>query len=192
MSCSANSLRDVRAFFPDKMFLNLIPYFESSTRYLRRLPWWPFSFCNFSILIGVVSVIYWSVSPLGRNTQAALALSLLCTPANHVFTEYSDASLREPSHFCMLKKSRRNRKVKEKEREKLTFYLHCILSVLTLDHFSSLVLSAFLQLQVIWMIKSEEKLFEYTQRTFYSVVLQKRFCSGPRGICPLKSHLNMH
>lgn len=167
------------------MFLNLIPYFESSTRYLRRLPWWPFSFCNFSILIGVVSVIYWSVSPLGRNTQAALALSLLCTPANHVFAEYSDASLREPSHFCILKKSRRNRKVKEKEREKLTFYLHCMLSVLTLDHFPSLVLSAFLQLQVIWMIKSEEKLFEYPQSSSETLL------QWPK-TCPLKSHLNMH
>lgn len=96
------------------MFLNLIPYFESSTRYLLWLPWWPFSFCNFSILIGVVSVIYWRVSPLGRNTQTALALSLLCTPANLVFTQYSSTSLREPSHFCMLYKRLVHMKVTEK------------------------------------------------------------------------------
>ncbi len=88
------------------MILNLVPYFQSThinmhvvcTLYLQWLPWWPSSFCNFSILIGVVSVIYWSVSPPARNTQAALALSLLCTPANHVFTEYSVAFLQEPSH----------------------------------------------------------------------------------------------
>lgn len=83
---------------------------------LQWLPWWPFSFCNFSILIGVVSVIYWSVSPPGRNTQAALALSLLCTPANHIFTEYSDSSLLEPSHFCMLKMRLVCIKVEEKQK----------------------------------------------------------------------------
>ncbi len=124
MCCAANSLRYIRAFFMMKLFLISSHTFSPArinmhvvcTLCLQWLPWWPFSFCNFSILIGVVSVIYWSVSPPGRNTQAALALSLLCTPANHVFTEYSVASLREPSHFCMLKMRLACIKVKEKQK----------------------------------------------------------------------------
>lgn len=135
------------------------------TLYLQWLPWWPFSFCNFSILIGVVSVIYWSVSPPGRNTQAALALSLLCTPANHVFAEYSVAFLREPSsHFCMLKMRLACIKVKEKqkgqrERKRETDFISALH---TLDHSSSLLLSALLQLQVTSAKNSVEKSISYS------------------------------
>ncbi len=124
-----NSLRYISSFLMIKWFLISSHTFSPAhinmhvvcTLYLQWLPWWPSSFCNFSILIGVVSVIYWSVSPPGRNTQAALALSLLCTPANHVFTEYSVAFLREPSSHKMrlacIKVKEKQKGQRERKRE---------------------------------------------------------------------------